>query len=748
VIALAFVASRARGRASLAPTTPVILAVCFAGALALAASLLAMLGAPWLRFLAAAPVSWSFGPWPAVGVFALVFFLLEKQGFVFQWRGESTKVSLDEIALFLGALTLPVALVVAGVAASALANQALHRRGGAKAAFNVGSYTIAALLAASSALLARAWGVASPWSALAVPLVFGFTTSLLVSFLFSRMNGSPTLVVFRDRFLGFSVVAASLGASLGLVVVALARLSPWATLAALPAFLHMRRFGRLSEWADAELRTHQRLAAVSADVAGSAELDVVARKILVALRELLDAAEARLTLEPPLDARAWREGDAPPHASGGISAQIRDARGALVGSISVFPKPGQRAFGEREHHLLRTVASTFASAAANASALRDAERANVALRESETRYRTLFETTRMHLAVLDKEGRILDLNPAAARMLGRSRHELLGRSFPDLLPEAAACLREALEKGLLQGETHDVECAARGQHFLLDAKTLEGREPRLVVFLREVTTLKTLESELRDANRVQQETIRRLENMNRELEEFTLWTTHDMREPLRSIGTIAQILQEDLDRISPEEARDLTRRIREGSERLKERVKALHAFSLIVQRDDAFTNVDLQEVVDNVVESLEAKVAERRARIVLPERPFPIVRAQPHRIHQVLANLVENALKYGHAERPTVTLGHERTEAGLRLFVRDNGPGIPPQYHQRIFQLFQRGPATSEPGSGAGLAIVKRIVEQHGGRVWVESEPGQGACFQVLLPDKPETSVRITPKAI
>src|SRR5581483_10930913 len=413
-----------------------------------------------------------------------------------------------------------------------------------------------------------------------------------------------------------------------------------------------------------------------------------------------------------------------------------------------FPKPGQRAFGEREHHLLRTVASTFASAAANASALRDAERANVALRESETRYRTLFETTRMHLAVLDKEGRILDLNPAAARMLGRSRHELLGRSFPDLLPEAAACLREALEKGLLQGETHDVECAARGQHFLLDAKTLEGREPRLVVFLREVTTLKTLESELRDANRVQQETIRRLENMNRELEEFTLWTTHDMREPLRSIGTIAQILQEDLDRISPEEARDLTRRIREGSERLKERVKALHAFSLIVQRDDAFTNVDLQEVVDNVVESLEAKVAERRARIVLPERPFPIVRAQPHRIHQVLANLVENALKYGHAERPTVTLGHERTEAGLRLFVRDNGPGIPPQYHQRIFQLFQRGPATSEPGSGAGLAIVKRIVEQHGGRVWVESEPGQGACFQVLLPDKPETSVRITPKAI
>ncbi|GEM_PF-5087918 len=732
---MSFVGSRAARAPTRDALAPVLGATVAAGAAALAAALLAALGAPAAAFLALAPL--ALGPvlWPATAAFALLFFLLQKQGFVFHWRAESTKVSLDEIALFLGVLALPPAHVVLGVAASSLASQVVHRRAAYKAAFNVAQYALAATGAAGVALAMRSWGVPSPWFALASPLVFSVTTSLLVSFLFGRMEGEPALRVFRARFMPFSAMSATLGASLGLGVVALASLSPWATLAAVPVFLHVRRFGRLAEWADAELRTHQRLAAMSAEVAGSADLDSVATRILAACREILDAGEVRLLLSGAQGPREWREG--PGSASGSVAALVQDARGQAIGSLSAGPKRGQRAFGERERHLLQTVAASVASASANASALRAAEAANRSLSESESRYRTLFETSRLQLHVLDREGRILDLNPAAARMLGLPQEEAVGRALPELLPDAAGVLRGALEAGFARGEAHDVECASRGQHFLLDARALPGEPARLVVFARDVTPLKALEAELRESNRVQHETIRRLENMNRELEEFTLWTTHDMREPLRSIGTIAGLLHEDLDRgISPEEARDMTRRICEGSERLKERVKALHAFSLIVQRDDAFGNVDLQEVVDVVVDSMEAKVRERRAQVVLPRGRFPIVRAQPHRIHQVVANLVENALKYGHAQEPRVEIGHEETPEGLRLFVRDNGPGIPAQYHHRIFQLFQRGPATQEPGSGAGLAIVKRIVEQHGGRVWVESEAGQGACFYVLLPSE------------
>ena len=601
------------------------------GVASFAFALVALVGFQPLTALAEAPV--DLGPllWPAAIGFALLLYVLQQQGFVFHWREQSTKISLDEIAIFAGILVLSPALLVVAVAASSLLNQLVHQRAREKAAFNVGQYTLAALLTVSVCAALRAVGVPAPWHAAAAPLLFVSTTAFLVSALFAQMEGLSPWRVLVDRFGRFIVIGSTLGLSLGLVVVALFALHPVAVVAAVPVFVYLRRFGQLSEWADDEITTHRLVATVSAEVAGRANLDRVAERILTTCHDLFDCSEASLTLvhgAGPGAPRVWRAEFANGGGSGGVAAEILASDGSRLGAVSVFPRPGQKAYGEREQQLLRTVGAAAAAAAANADALRAAEEANAELVRSERR---------------------------------------------------------------------------------------------------------------------QQETIKRLENMNRELEQFTLWTTHDMREPLRSIGTIASFLHDDIGTISDEEARDLARRICEGSDRLKERVKALHAFSMIVQRDDEFQDVDMQRVLEHVVAGLETKINEKRATIVLPRQRFPVVRAQPHRIDQVFANLVENALKYGRAEDAVVEIGFQESAGEWRFFVRDDGPGIPAGYHERIFQLFQRGPQPSEGGSGAGLAIVKRIAEQHGGRAWVESHEGQGSSFYVALPKA--TAVVVVSKA-
>ena len=706
------------------------------GAVATGTALAAIAGVDALSILARAPAELAAVRLPFLGGLVVLLMVLQQQGFVFHWGERTTKVSLDELGIFLGLLVLSPAEVVLAVAAASGLNQALHRRARDKAVFNVAQYAVAAMAAgATAALVQRFAGLAAPWHAVPAPFVFSATTALLLSFLFGRMDSASPARVFLTRFGAFVVAGGILGVSLGLIVWALYAAHPLAVLAAVPVFVYLRRFGRLTEWADDELITHRLVASLTGEVAGIADLDAVAARILVTCHDLFDCGEASLTLAAPgASARVWRRSFGAAEGFGGVTAEIQAPDGSPLGALSAFPQPGQRRYGERELQLLRTVAASAAAAAANADALRAAREANQELAASEERYRSFFETAHLLIHVLDHDGYVLEQNPAATGALGWSSAEVRSRCFDELLTGDKIVERLRSEDEVFGVETRLRTARGDDVHVLVDARALAGEQGRYVVFSRDITPLKELESELRRSMGKQHETIKRLENMNRELEEFTLWTTHDMREPLRSIGTIAQFLHEDLGTVSTEEARDLARRISEGADRLKERVKALHAFSLIVQRDDEFQDVDMQDVVEGVVMALETKISEKGATILLPATRLPVVRAQPHRIDQVFGNLVENALKYGRAVDAQVRIGVHETELEWRFFVEDDGPGIPAHYQERIFQLFQRGPETRESGSGAGLAIVKRIAEQHGGRAWVESDPGKGACFFVALP--------------
>jgi len=171
----------------------------------------------------------------------------------------------------------------------------------------------------------------------------------------------------------------------------------------------------------------------------------------------------------------------------------------------------------------------------------------------------------------------------------------------------------------------------------------------------------------------------------------------------------------------------------DGAERMATLIADLLAYSRVTRRGKAFEPTDCETVMDEVLANLEVAVTETGATVT--HDPLPTVVADEVQLGRLLRNLIGNAITYHGEEPPRVHIWAERTDGMWQFAVRDNGIGIEPQYHQRIFAIFQRLHARDEyEGTGIGLAVAKRIVERHGGRIWVESEPGKGSTFYFTVP--------------
>lgn len=235
-----------------------------------------------------------------------------------------------------------------------------------------------------------------------------------------------------------------------------------------------------------------------------------------------------------------------------------------------------------------------------------------------------------------------------------------------------------------------------------------------------------------DGHHREAETLRR---SNRDLEALVYTAGHDLMEPMRSITEFSRFLLEDAGAQLGEEARDNARRIHEGGLRLQRMLGDLLRYSRAGRAAEPPTRVETKEVAAEVVETLHALIRERRASIDV--RPLPAVMADRTSLFEILANLLSNALKFHGDGKPRVEIGGRLQGSSVELFVRDNGVGIPPQHQAKIFDLFFRvepGRREGQAGSGVGLTIARRLVERHGGRIWVESKPGSGSTFRFTLP--------------
>jgi signal transduction histidine kinase len=225
-----------------------------------------------------------------------------------------------------------------------------------------------------------------------------------------------------------------------------------------------------------------------------------------------------------------------------------------------------------------------------------------------------------------------------------------------------------------------------------------------------------------------------LDRSNADLRQFAYAASHDLQEPVRTIASYAQLLEKRYGSALDQDAKEYVNFIIEGARRMQSLVSGLLAYSHVTNRNDISPVViAASDIVSAALLNLRTTIEESGAEITC--EPLPAILAEPTQMMQVFQNLVGNAVKYRHPERPPkVRIWCTPQDSFWRFSVQDNGIGIEPQYWNIIFELFKRLEGRDVPGSGIGLALCRRVVEKHGGRIWVESELGKGSVFSFTIP--------------
>lgn len=235
-----------------------------------------------------------------------------------------------------------------------------------------------------------------------------------------------------------------------------------------------------------------------------------------------------------------------------------------------------------------------------------------------------------------------------------------------------------------------------------------------------------------------QETIlksQEIEARNKELDDFTYVVSHDLKEPLISVEGYAKMLRHEYLQMLDESGREYLQSVVDSCAHMKRLIDELLLLSRVTKLAEKKVPLQLSTVLRDILEELRFSIRERKISVVV-HHPLPEVPAVDTHMKIVFRNLLSNAIKFSRTANPTIEVGAEVQGEGTRVFIRDNGIGIEPEYFDKIFMIFQRLHKRDEfEGSGAGLTIVKKIVEAHGGRIWVDSKPGEGSTFYFIIPN-------------
>jgi len=356
-----------------------------------------------------------------------------------------------------------------------------------------------------------------------------------------------------------------------------------------------------------------------------------------------------------------------------------------------------------------------------------------AFRESRERFRNAFVHAPIGMAIVSREGRFLRVNPAFCRMLGYSETELLRRRASDLVEEEN---REAVAAALVEDAVRkEVRLRARDGrtvHVQWNTSTIRDAAGEIQYSIGQVVDISGMKAAEEKIRRYAED----LERSNRDLQHFAYVASHDLQEPLRMVRGFMELLARRYQGKLGPDADEYIRYAVDGASRMQNLIKGLLAYSRVGTQGKRLAPIDAAAALRQALENLQVVIEETGAEITCEALPWVV--GDDVQLAQLFQNLISNAIKFRSKRPPRIQIAaaeEEGREGFWRFSVKDNGIGFDPRHADRIFQMFQRLHGQGEyEGTGIGLALCKRIVERHGGRIWVESEPGKGSTFYFTLP--------------
>lgn len=361
---------------------------------------------------------------------------------------------------------------------------------------------------------------------------------------------------------------------------------------------------------------------------------------------------------------------------------------------------------------------------------------NDAIVQNENRFRSIVELAADAIIIANASGHITLVNGSACQMFGYGADEMVGRLVEDLLPSELRTShlkhREAFyadPKPRSMGEGFQIKGLRKdGSEFIAEASLTPFQTPEgltVAATVRDVTEKRRLEH-------LAEEALAELQRSNAELEQFAYVASHDLQEPLRMVGSYTQLLARRYAGLLDDDAKTFIGFAVEGAERMQSLINDLLEISRLGNSGNILAPVSMESVMERTRLNLRASIVE--SGVLIDQGPLPIVNGDEVQLTQLMQNLITNAIKFRGHEPPHIKIAAKELRGFWTFSVEDNGIGIDPAYKERIFVIFQRLHTRADyPGTGIGLALCKRIVERHGGKIRVESTLGAGSTFSFTL---------------